>query len=135
MRARFEETRKEKDMRKLAAMVEAGEEEIFQNQAVAPFIYKNDEGGITYNRQAHIEDQVLNDWHPWEKVSAILKLPKILLLKILAILQANYIDYFNKRAEMAEEMQAYWENSLSKKFAKPPSDEYPIISPEVAALK
>ena len=71
MRARFEETRKEKDMRKLAAMVEAGEEEIFQNQAVAPFIYKNDEGGITYNRQAHIEDQVLNDWHPWEKVSKL----------------------------------------------------------------
>ena len=135
MRARFEETRKEKDMRKLAAMVEAGEEEIFQNQAVAPFIYKNDEGGITYNRQAHIEDQVLNDWHPWEKVSKLETAQILLLLKILAVLQANYIDYFNKRAEMAEEMQAYWENSLSKKFAKPPSDEYPIISPEVAALK
>ena len=72
MRARFEESRNEKDMRKCAAMVEAGEEEVFQNQAVSPFIYRNDEHGITFNRQAHIEDHLLNEWHPWEKVSALL---------------------------------------------------------------
>ena len=72
MRARFEESRNEKDMRKCAAMVEAGEEEVFQNQAVSPFIYRNDEHGITFNRQAHIEDHLLNEWHPWEKVSSLL---------------------------------------------------------------
>ena len=49
--------------------------------------------------------------------------------------QANYIDYFKKRAELSEEVQSYWENSLSKKFAAPPKGQYPIISPEVAALK
>ena len=69
MRQRFEESRHEKDMRKCAAMVEAGEEEVWQNQAAQQFIYRNDEHGITYGRQAHIEDHMLNEWHPWEKVS------------------------------------------------------------------
>ena len=71
MRQRFEESRHEKDMRKCAAMVEAGEEEVWQNQAAQQFIYRNDEHGITYGRQAHIEDHMLNEWHPWEKVSFI----------------------------------------------------------------
>jgi hypothetical protein len=68
IRAKFDETRNEKDMRKLAAMVEEGEEEVFQNQHPAPFIYKDDEGGITFARQAHHSDQILDQWHPWERV-------------------------------------------------------------------
>merc|ERR1711879_480737 len=117
IRARFDETRKEKDVRKLAAMLEAGEEEVWQNQPVTMFKYRNDEDGITYNRQAPIEDYVLDEWHPWEK--------------------ANYIDYFNKREEFKKDTQAYWEQSLSKKFAgsKNASNEYPIMSPEVLNLK
>ena len=40
MRDRFEQTRQEKDMRKLAAMVEEGEEECWRNQHQQPFIFK-----------------------------------------------------------------------------------------------
>ena len=40
MRDRFEQTRKENDMRKLAGMLEAGEEECFENQHFQPFIFK-----------------------------------------------------------------------------------------------
>ena len=40
MRDRFDQTNKEKDMRKLAAMVEEGEEELWRNQHFQPFIFK-----------------------------------------------------------------------------------------------
>ena len=40
MRDRFEHTRQEKDMRKLAAMVEEGEEELWRNQHFQPFTFK-----------------------------------------------------------------------------------------------
>ena len=40
MRDRFDETRKEQDMRKLAAMVEEGEEELWRNQHFQPFYFK-----------------------------------------------------------------------------------------------
>ena len=40
MRDRFDQTNKEKDMRKLAAMVEEGEEELWKNQHYMPFIFK-----------------------------------------------------------------------------------------------
>ena len=40
MRERFDKTREEKDMRKLAAMVEEGEEELFRNQHFQPFVWK-----------------------------------------------------------------------------------------------
>ena len=40
MRDRFDKTREEKDMRKLAAMVEEGEEEAWRNQHFDPFIFK-----------------------------------------------------------------------------------------------
>ena len=70
------------------------------------------------------------------KISNSVLLPYFLYFNYFCIVfQANYIDYFKKREELAEEMQSYWENSLSKKFANPPKDEYPIISPGVAALK
>merc|ERR1712228_479741 len=117
MRARFDATRKEKDMRKLVAMLEAGEEEWFENQAFDPFIFRDDEHGIIYNREPHYRDDMIDHWHPWEK--------------------ANYIDYFDKREEMKKEMNAYWKESLSKKFSgdKMSKTPWPIISPEVANLK
>ena len=40
MRDRFDQTRAEKDMRKLAGMVEAGEEEAFQMQHYKPFVFR-----------------------------------------------------------------------------------------------
>ena len=40
MRDRFDQTNKEKDMRKLVAMVEEGEEELWRNQFFQPAIFK-----------------------------------------------------------------------------------------------
>ena len=40
MRDRFDQTNKENDMRKLAAMLEEGEEELWKNQHYMPFIFK-----------------------------------------------------------------------------------------------
>ena len=40
LRQRFEATRNEKDVRRLAAMVEEGEEEVFQRQHPTPKIFK-----------------------------------------------------------------------------------------------
>ena len=68
LRARFEETRKEKDMRKLAAMLEEGELECQEKANPDPFIFKDDEGGIIYSRENHYRDSLLDHWHPWEKV-------------------------------------------------------------------
>ena len=59
-------------------MLEAGEEEVWQNQPVTMFKYRNDEDGITYNRQAPIEDYVLDEWHPWEKVCLLQRVRKVL---------------------------------------------------------
>ena len=39
MRDRFDQTNKEKDMRKLVAMVEEGEEELWRNQYFQPFYW------------------------------------------------------------------------------------------------
>jgi NADH dehydrogenase (ubiquinone) 1 beta subcomplex subunit 9 len=114
IRAKVDETRNEKDMRKLAAMVEEGEEEVFQNQHPAPFIYKDDEGGITFARQAHHSDQILDQWHPWER--------------------ANYIDYFAKREKLKNEYHAYYDKSIAKKF-EGNAPEYPNLSPAVVKLQ
>merc|ERR1712110_275585 len=117
LRQRFEVTRTEKDMRKLAAMLQDGEEECLEKAAYDPFIFRDDEHGIVYNRQPEHRDTMVDHWHPWEK--------------------ANYIDYFNKREELKKEMAAYWKESLSKKFSgdKTPNTPWPIISAEVANLK
>ena len=40
MRDRFDQTNKEKDMRKLVAMVEEGEEELWKNQFFQPAFFK-----------------------------------------------------------------------------------------------
>lgn len=55
-------------MRKLAAMLEQGEEEVFLKQHPQPKIFKNDPGGIMYHREPEPSDALLDYWHPWEKV-------------------------------------------------------------------
>ena len=55
-------------MRKLAAMLEEGEDECFKSTCIDPFIFKSDEGGITYSREDNYRDNMLDHWHPWEKV-------------------------------------------------------------------
>jgi hypothetical protein len=107
MRERFDKTREEKDMRKLAAMVEEGEEELFRNQHFQPFVWKNDPGGILYQRYHLANDNLLDIWHPWEKVL--------------------YKNYFDTREKRKEEMDAYFESSFPKKGIKDlETSEYPV---------
>ena len=152
MRERFDKTRDEKDMRKLAAMVEEGEEELFRNQHFQPFVWKvinrdaqqqiivksanapywetrltarkavsnllftfivqNDPGGILYQRYHLANDNLLDIWHPWEKVL--------------------YKNYFDTREQRKEEAQAYYDSSFPKKGIKDlDTSEYPIKGPNV----
>ena len=68
LRARFDATREEKDMRKLAVMLEEGEEELKNRNPTFPMIFKNDPDGICYHRDNMEDDRLLDEWHPWEKV-------------------------------------------------------------------
>eukprot|EP00095_Tigriopus_kingsejongensis_P004336 maker-scaffold1460_size40381-snap-gene-0.11 protein:Tk04336 transcript:maker-scaffold1460_size40381-snap-gene-0.11-mRNA-1 annotation:"nadh dehydrogenase 1 beta subcomplex subunit 9" len=107
LRAKFDDTRKETDLRKLAAMVEAGEEEVFLNRYPQPSHFKNDPEGIDYGREFAPMDFIVDEWHPWEK--------------------ARYIDYFDKRELRKKEFDEYYTNSICKKGLKDVSkQEYPL---------
>ncbi len=106
LRDRFEGTRKEKDLRKLAAMLEEGEEECFQHKTLQPFFFKNDPGGIIWQRQAVPPDSILDSWHPWERV--------------------QYMDYFNRREERKLEYEKYYHQSFVKKEVGAPQEEWPV---------
>ena len=58
-------------------MVEEAEEEVFRYTHLQPFYFKNDPGGILYNRTCPMEDSLLDAWHPWEKVGGILLIRQI----------------------------------------------------------
>ncbi|XP_040583599.1 NADH dehydrogenase [ubiquinone] 1 beta subcomplex subunit 9 isoform X2 [Lepeophtheirus salmonis] len=96
MRDRFEKTRKEKDLRVLAAILEAGEREHFEKKHPIPFKFLNDPGALAFERTVDSPDHVLDLWHPWEK--------------------ANFIDYFNKREKKKEEYHEYFEKVIAVKF-------------------
>merc|ERR1711863_2021 len=76
-------------------MVEEGEEELWKNQHYMPFIFKNDPGGILYQRAPVVNDCILDLWHPWEKVL--------------------YKNYFDTRYKRMEEAQAYYDSSFPHK--------------------
>merc|ERR1711976_568814 len=101
MRARFDETRKEKDMRVLAAMLEEGEEEVWRVQHYQPFQFKLDPGALCYNRYIEPQDAVLDYWHPWER--------------------AQYMSYFEKRDQLKEEYNDYYKNVICKKLESKPA--------------
>ena len=69
LRDRFEQTRKIKDMRVLAVMVAEGEKELAYNRHLQPSIFANDYDGITHHQFALPYDQLMDQWHPWEKVT------------------------------------------------------------------
>lgn len=112
MRDRFDQTNKEKDMRKLVAMVEEGEEELWKNQFFQPAFFKNDPNGILYQREPLMEDRNLDIWHPWEKVL--------------------YKNYFDTREQRKLEIQAYYDSSFPKKGTKDlDTSEFPIKGPNI----
>merc|ERR1711963_701099 len=78
-----------------AVMVEEGEKELAYNRHLQPSIFANDYDGITHHQFALPYDQLMDQWHPWEK--------------------APYIDYFEKREKMKHDMVAYHDASMMKK--------------------
>ena len=73
IRAQFDATRDEKDMRKLAAMLDEAEEKIFQSRHLQPNFYALDEGGICYSREMSNVDMQLDTLHPWEQVRSMIQ--------------------------------------------------------------
>uniref|UniRef100_A0A0K8RAU1 NADH dehydrogenase [ubiquinone] 1 beta subcomplex subunit 9 n=1 Tax=Ixodes ricinus TaxID=34613 RepID=A0A0K8RAU1_IXORI len=95
LRERFENYRHIKDMRIAKALLDQGEEELFQS--AHPQLYHPPHGpeGVAYGRVVASPDWVLDYWHPLEK--------------------AQYPEYFARREERKKEYIANWE----KKYGKP----------------
>jgi len=100
LRARFDETRSEQDMRIQAKRLEDGEKEWIQQQHYDPLFLKNDPGGICYQRDVPIHDWLFDLYHPWEKV--------------------QLRDFFATRDELRKEYEQYFEASLTKKYKPEP---------------
>jgi len=100
LRARFDETRSEQDMRIQAKRLEEAEKEWIQRQHYDPLMLKNDPGGICYQRDVPIHDWLFDLYHPWEKV--------------------QLRDFFATREEMRKEYEEYFEASLTKKYKPEP---------------
>ena len=80
-------------------------------------------------------DNVLDVWHPWEKVN-LKELSNLRLLisfyfflpnVLITSLQVLYKNYFDTREKRKEEMDAYFESSFPKKGIKDlETSEYPV---------
>jgi len=100
MRQRFEEHRKELDMRKAKELLANGEEELFQKLHYQPLKFPNSPGGVAYAREPPVPDWLIDTWHPAEK--------------------AQYPDYFARREQRKKEYIAMWE----KQYGKPDPEEH-----------
>ncbi|XP_023332794.1 NADH dehydrogenase [ubiquinone] 1 beta subcomplex subunit 9 [Eurytemora carolleeae] len=100
LRARFDETRNEKDMRVNAARLEEAKHELWEKQHSDPIIFKNDAGGICYRREHTHLDYLFDQYHPWEKV----------MMR----------DFFERRETLKKEYEEYFEKSLTKKYQTEP---------------
>eukprot|EP00088_Acartia_fossae_P068380 TRINITY_DN8665_c0_g1_i1.p2 TRINITY_DN8665_c0_g1~~TRINITY_DN8665_c0_g1_i1.p2 ORF type:complete len:144 (-),score=30.63 TRINITY_DN8665_c0_g1_i1:401-832(-) len=100
MRARFDETRSEKDMRVQAIRLAEAEEEHRKGQHCDPIVFKNDPGGICYRREHYTIDHLFDSYHPWEK--------------------AQLRDFFEQREVMKAEYDKYFEESLTQKYKPEP---------------
>jgi len=100
LRARFDETIPEKDMRVQTARLNDAEVELRAAFQPDPSIFKNDPGGICYRRAYPYIDCLFDKYHPWEKV-------------MLA-------DFFDRREELKKEYEVYFEANLTKKYKPEP---------------
>lgn len=101
LRARFDETRKEKDMRLLAQQLIDGEKELAANIHEDPKIFKNDPGGICFRREHPVHDMLFDTYHPWER--------------------AQMREFYDNREKLKAEYDEYFEKSLSKKYKPQPN--------------
>lgn len=95
LRARFDEHKNERDLRKAKKLLEDGEEELYENLHYQPRKFSYSPGGINYGRSHPVPDWVLDFWHPLEK--------------------AQYPEYFARREQRKQEYIEQWE----KKWGKP----------------
>uniref|UniRef100_A0A0A9W0G0 NADH dehydrogenase [ubiquinone] 1 beta subcomplex subunit 9 n=1 Tax=Lygus hesperus TaxID=30085 RepID=A0A0A9W0G0_LYGHE len=88
MRARFDENRNIKNEKKIAELLNDGEEELFRRMHWQPKKFANTIGGNNYGRAHETPDWVLDYWHPLEK--------------------AQYPEYFARREKRKEEFIRNW---------------------------
>ncbi|KFM67398.1 NADH dehydrogenase [ubiquinone] 1 beta subcomplex subunit 9, partial [Stegodyphus mimosarum] len=100
IRARFDEHKDEKDLRKAKQLLEDGERELWENLHYQPRKFSYSPGGINYGRVVPVPDWVLDYWHPLEK--------------------ARYPEYFARREQRKLEYIERWE----KKYGKPKETEH-----------
>ena len=95
LRARFDEHKNEKDLRKAKVLLQEGEKELKENMHYQPLKFSFSPGGINYGRAVSTPDWVIDYWHPLEK--------------------AMYPEYFSRREQRKQEYIERWE----KKYGKP----------------
>ncbi|KAF5275092.1 hypothetical protein FQA39_LY07029 [Lamprigera yunnana] len=89
MRQRFEANRCIADLSIAKSLIEAAEEELFQNTHYNPKQFPESPGGVAYIREVIPPDWVLDYWHPLEK--------------------AQYPEYFARREVRKKEFVEMWE--------------------------
>merc|ERR1719323_2787149 len=89
MRARFDEHINEPDLRIAKRLVMAGEQELASTRHPAQLKYPDSPGGINFGREQYVSDDILDQWHPYER--------------------AQYPEYFERRALRKQEYIDNWE--------------------------
>lgn len=98
MRARFDEHKDEKDLRKAKKLLLDGQRELFLKTHPQPVKFPDAPGGVAFQRTSPPPDWLLDVWHPLEK--------------------AQYPEYFALREIRKKEYIERWE----KDFGKPDSE-------------
>jgi NADH dehydrogenase (ubiquinone) 1 beta subcomplex subunit 9 len=94
LRARFDENKDIKDMRKAKILYLEGEEELWMGQHWKPIKFSYSPGGICYERYFDYPDWHLDYWHPLEK--------------------AAYPHYFARREQRKIEYVKLWESRYGR---------------------
>merc|ERR1712002_51332 len=101
LRARFEKNKHIQDMRESTALLNDGEEELFQYAHYQPKKFPYSPGGVAYERVFNPADWVIDYWHPKEK--------------------EVYPEYFARREERKKEFIKFWQDNYAN---APNIDEY-----------
>ncbi|XP_059469975.1 NADH dehydrogenase [ubiquinone] 1 beta subcomplex subunit 9 [Neocloeon triangulifer] len=100
MRAKFDENKDIKDLRRAKELLIAGEEELLRSEHYQPIKFPHSPGGVAYAREVTAPDWVLDYWHPLEK--------------------AQYPEYFARREQRKKEYLKFFE----QQYGKPPQDSH-----------
>ncbi|XP_053322426.1 NADH dehydrogenase [ubiquinone] 1 beta subcomplex subunit 9 [Spea bombifrons] len=103
LRARFDDSKEERDMAKATKLLKAGEEEFWALQHTQPYIFPDSPGGTSYERYDcyKVPEWSLDQWHPSEK--------------------AVYPDYFAKREQWKKLREESWEREVKQLLSETPA--------------